>query len=84
MTEELNFGLGIVRNGSWLLQTPSLAGYSATMAYLPSQEIAIAVVITFLPAAYDAQGNNASSATSIYQSIGALMAPNDAPPTPNG
>jgi CubicO group peptidase (beta-lactamase class C family) len=84
LTEELNFGLGIVRNGSWLLQTPSLAGYSATMAYLPSQEIAIAVVITFLPAAYDAQGNNASSATSIYQSIGALMAPNDAPPTPNG
>jgi hypothetical protein len=84
MTEELNFGLGIVRNGSWLLQAPSLGGYSETMAYLPSQEIAIAVVITFLPAAYDAQGNNASSANSIYQSIGALMAPEDPPPTPNG
>ena len=84
MTDELNFGLGIVRNGSWLLQTPSLAGYSATMAYLPSEEVAIAVVITFLPAAYDAQGNNASSATSIYQSIGALMAPDDAPPVLDG
>ena len=35
-------------------------------------------------AAYDAQGNNASSANSIYQSIGALMAPEDPPPTPNG
>ncbi|MGR7026529.1 serine hydrolase domain-containing protein [Geodermatophilus sp. URMC 62] len=84
LTDALNFGLGVVRNGSWLVQTPSLAGYSATMAYLPSQEIAIAVVVTFLPAAYDAQGNNASSALPIYQSIGALMAPNDAPPTPNG
>jgi CubicO group peptidase (beta-lactamase class C family) len=84
MTEELNFGLGVVRNGSWLLQTPSLAGYSETMAYLPSQQIAIAVVITFLPAAYDAQGNNASSAISIFRSIGALMAPEDPPPTPNG
>src|SRR3954447_7328217 len=84
MTEELNFGLGVVRNGSSILQTPSLAGYSETMAYLPSQQIAIAVVVTFLPAAYDAQGNNASSALPIYQSIGALMAPNDAPPTPNG
>src|SRR4051812_42089541 len=84
LTEELNFGLGVVRNGSWLVQTPSLAGYSETMAYLPSQEIAIAVVVTFLPAAYDEQGNNASSALPIYQSIGALMAPNDAPPTPNG
>jgi hypothetical protein len=42
------------------------------------------VVVTFLPAAYDAQGNNASSALPIYQSIGALMAPNDPPPPPNG
>ncbi len=84
MTDELNFGLGIVRNGPWLFQTPSLGGYSETMAYLPSQEIAIAVVVTFLPAAYDAQGNNASSALPIYQSIGALMAPEDPPPPPDG
>ena len=84
MTDALNFGLGIVRSGSWLLQAPSLGGYSETMAYLPSQEIAIAVVITFLPAAYDAQGNNGSSANSIFQSIGALMAPEDPPPTLNG
>jgi CubicO group peptidase (beta-lactamase class C family) len=84
MTDDLNFGLGVVRSGSWLLQAPSLGGYSETMAYLPSQGIAIAVVITFLPAAYDAQGNNASSATSIFQSIGELLAPDDPPPTPNG
>jgi CubicO group peptidase (beta-lactamase class C family) len=84
MTDALNFGLGVVRSGSWILQAPSLTGYSETMAYLPSQEIAIAVVITFLPAAYDAQGNNASSTDSIFRSIGALMAPNDPPPTQNG
>jgi CubicO group peptidase (beta-lactamase class C family) len=84
LTEELNFGLGVVRSGSWILQGPSLTGYSETMAYLPSQEIAIAVVITFLPAAYDEQGNTTSSANSIFQSVGALMAPNDPPPTPNG
>jgi CubicO group peptidase (beta-lactamase class C family) len=84
LTNALNFGLGVVRNGSWILQTPSLAGYSETMAYLPSQKIAIAVVITFLPTAYDAQGNNAGSAIPIYQSIAALMAPKDAPPAPNG
>jgi hypothetical protein len=84
LTDALNFGLGVVRSGSWILQGPSLSGYSETMAYLPSQKIAIAVVVTFLPAAYDAQGNNASSANSIFRSIGALMAPDDAPPTPNG
>src|SRR4051812_45152737 len=84
LTDALNFGLGVVRNGSWILQGPSLAGYSETMAYLPSQKIAIAVVVTFLPAAYDAQGNNASSANSIFRSGGALMAPDDPPPTQNG
>ena len=80
LTDELNFGLGVVRSGSWLLQGPSLTGYSETMAYLPSEEIAIAVVVTFLPDAYDAQGINASSASSIFRSVGALMAPNDPPP----
>jgi CubicO group peptidase (beta-lactamase class C family) len=84
MTNAFNFGLGIPRSGSWLFSGPSLSGYSETMAYLPSQKIAIAVVITFLPAAYDAQGNNASSADPIFRSIGALMAPNDPPPTRNG
>jgi CubicO group peptidase (beta-lactamase class C family) len=81
LTDALNFGLGTVRTGSWILQGPSLAGYSETMAYLPSEKIAIAVVVTFLPAAYDAQGNNASSASSIFRSVGALMAPQDPPPT---
>jgi CubicO group peptidase (beta-lactamase class C family) len=80
LTDELNFGLGVVRSGSWILQGPSLTGYSETMAYLPSEEIAIAVVVTFLPAAYDAQGDNASSASSIFRSVGALMAPDDPPP----
>jgi CubicO group peptidase (beta-lactamase class C family) len=84
MTDALNFGLGVVRSGSWILQGPNLGGYSETMAYLPSQEIAIAVVVTFLPAAYDAQGNTASSANSIFRSIAALMAPDDPPPTPGG
>src|SRR4051794_33167596 len=84
LTDALNFGLGVVRSGSWILQGPSLSGYSETMAYLPSQKIAIAVVVTFLPAAYDAQGNNASSANSIFRSVGALMAPDDPPPTQNG
>jgi len=84
MTDALNFGLGVVRSGSWILQGPSLSGYSETMAYLPSEDIAIAVVVTFLPSAYDAQGNNASSASSIFRSVAALMAPDDPPPTLNG
>jgi CubicO group peptidase (beta-lactamase class C family) len=79
-----NFGLGVVRSGSWILQNPQLAGFSATEAYLPSEEIAIAVAVTYLPAAFDAQGNYANSADALFRSIGAVVAPDDPPPTPNG
>jgi hypothetical protein len=35
-----NYGLGIARSGSWILQNPLVGGYSATEAYLPSQKTA--------------------------------------------
>jgi CubicO group peptidase (beta-lactamase class C family) len=79
-----NFGLGVVRAGSWILQDPEITAFSATEAYLPSQEIAIAVAVTYLPAAVDAQGNYANSADALFRSIGAVVAPNDPPPTGPG
>jgi CubicO group peptidase (beta-lactamase class C family) len=76
-----NFGLGVVRAGSWILQDPQLTVFSATEAYLPSQEVAIAVAVTYLPAALDAQGHYANSADALFRSIGGVVAPNDPPPT---
>jgi CubicO group peptidase (beta-lactamase class C family) len=75
-----NFGLGVVRSGSWLLQNPQLGGYSATEAYLPSEKVAIAVAVTYLPGAFDAQGNYANSSDSMFRAIGAVVAPKDPPP----
>ncbi len=79
-----NYGLGVVRSGSWILQNPLLAGISGTAAYLPSQEIAIAVAVTYLPGAFDAEGNYANAADRLFRSIGAVVAPDDAPPMPPG
>jgi CubicO group peptidase (beta-lactamase class C family) len=79
-----NFGLGVVRSGSWILQNPKLDGISAAEAYLPSQHLAIAVAVTYLPAAFDAQGNYPNAADSLFRSIGAVVAPNDPPPVPHG
>jgi hypothetical protein len=70
-----------VRSGSWLLQNPLLSGEGATEAYLPSQKIAIAVVVTFAPGAFDLQGNYTNSSDTLFRSIGAYMAPNDRPPS---
>src|SRR2546430_12941911 len=54
-TNVYNYGLGIVRSGSWLLQNPLLGGLGAIEAYLPSKKIAIAVAVTFTPEAFDSQ-----------------------------
>jgi hypothetical protein len=69
-----------VRSGSWLLQNALLDGYSATEAYLSSKKIAIAVAVTFAPEAFDSQGNYSNSSDKVFRSIGAYVAPNDAPP----
>src|SRR6266404_6236862 len=75
-----NYGLGIVRSGSWILQNPLVGGYSATEAYLPSKKIAIAVAVTYAPEAFDSQGNYANSSDTIFRSIGTDLAPDDPPP----
>jgi CubicO group peptidase (beta-lactamase class C family) len=76
------YGLGVVRNGSWSLQNPLFAGYAAVEAYLPSKKISIAVATTFTQASYDVAGNPAPAHTALYSQIGAILAPNDAPPVP--
>lgn len=75
-----NFGLGVVRSGSWLLQGPLLSGEGSTEAYLPSQKIAIAVVVTFAPGAFSSQGAYQNSSDPIFRAIGTYLAPRDAPP----
>ncbi|GAA1920792.1 serine hydrolase domain-containing protein [Microbacterium aoyamense] len=77
-----SYGLGVVRSGEWILQNPSLSGLSATTAYLPSERISIAVVVTFEPGAFDASGNyQPYQSTQLFQELGAHFAPDHAPPT---
>ncbi len=80
-TNVYNYGLGVVRSGSWLLQNPLLGGSAAIEAYLPSKKIAIAVAVTFAPEAFDSEGSYKNSGDALFRSIGAYMAPDDAPPT---
>jgi len=80
-TNVYNYGLGVVRSGSWLLQNPLLGGLGAVEAYLPSKKIAITVAVTVTQEAFDAQGNYSNSSDTLFRSIGAYMAPDDAPPS---
>lgn len=79
--EAYNYGLGVVRSGDWILQNPLLGGYSATEAYLPSQDLGISVAVTYLPGAFDCEGNYPNSSDTVFRAIGRYLAPDDAPPT---
>jgi len=82
MIPAYNFGLGIVRQGSWLTQDPQVGGYSATEAYPPSKKIAIATVTTYAPAAFDDPGNHKNGSDAVFHALAASIAPNDAVPPP--
>lgn len=82
LDELYNYGLGIVRSGSWLLQNPLFSGEAGVMAYLPAKKIAIAVAVTFGEGAFDEQGNYSNHGDTLFRAIGAYLAPDDAPPAP--
>jgi CubicO group peptidase (beta-lactamase class C family) len=76
------YGLGVVRNGSWILQNPLFGGYAAIESYLPAKRISIALATTFDASSFDSQGNYSSYWTTLYAKIGAVLAPRDPPLTP--
>ena len=80
-TDAYNFGLGVVRTGSWIKQNPALTGSASVEGYLRSKRIAIAVVNTFDQAYYEDPDPSLPSNPSnyLFQKIGAELAPNDAP-----
>lgn len=75
-----NYGLGVVRSGSWILQNPLVGGYSATEAFLPAQKVSISVAVTFLPGAFDCNGDYPNSSDTLWRAIGNYVAPSDRPP----
>ena len=76
------YGLGVARNGSWILQNPLFGGYAAIESYLPSKRISIAIAMTFNQNGFDSQGNYTNYWTTLYTKIGTLLAPHDPPVTP--
>ncbi|MGW0172776.1 serine hydrolase domain-containing protein [Rhodococcus sp. NPDC003322] len=82
MSNHYTYGLGLVITGNWLMQNPMFAGAAGVMAYLPSQKAAIAVAVTYDEAAFDSAGNYSNQADVMFRRIGAVLAPDDAPPAP--
>jgi hypothetical protein len=75
------YGLGVVRNGSWILQNPLFGGYATIESYLPSRRISIALATTFDESSFDAEGNYAKYWTTLYVLLGRVAAPERPPLT---
>ncbi|MGO9820345.1 MAG: serine hydrolase domain-containing protein [Solirubrobacteraceae bacterium] len=82
LTRLYGYGLGVVRNGGWILQNPLFGGYGAIESYLPSQRVSIAMAVTFKASAFDAEGNPTSYWQTLYAKIGQVLAPHNAPIVP--
>ena len=70
-----SYGIGVVISGSWILQNPLFGGYGSVEAYLPSQKLAIALAVTFEPAAFNDTGDyiDGHVATHIVSLIATYM-----------
>lgn len=79
-SEGYSYGLGIVTTGDWLVQNPLFAGEAGAFGYLPSQDVAIAVAVTFTEDAFDEEGAYSNAADTLWRLIGELIVPDDPPP----
>lgn len=75
MSEAKNYGLGVVNLGPWITQTKSFAGCGATVGYLPSKKLTVAVAITHTPKAFDNDGSYTNASEKIFTSLGNALAP---------
>lgn len=77
---QYTYGIGIVNSNDWWIQNPMFNGYAGIMAYLPSQQISIAIATTLKSDGFDAEGNSQNTAQALWSEIGKIMAPDQAPP----
>jgi D-alanyl-D-alanine carboxypeptidase len=65
------YGMGLFIDHGWILQNPLFSGYQATMAYLPSRKVTIAVSITLGPRS----NQNLNYSTELAKVISKFLVP---------
>jgi len=81
--EFYTYGLGIVLSGDWLLQNPQYHGFAGVTAYLPSEDITIAIAATYADDAFDpttGAPNNSNIANPLFSAVATVVAPDASTP----
>jgi CubicO group peptidase (beta-lactamase class C family) len=76
LTSSKAFGFATILQGPWITGNKYYAGSGAEVAYLPDAKIAIAVITTYLPSAFDSQGTVKDVGPDIAASLSQAIAPN--------
>lgn len=83
-TAAFSFGLAVILQGPWITGNKFFAGSGAAVGYLPQGKVAIAVITTYQPGAFDQDGNVKQDAGRILLSeVAAAMAPDHPIPPPS-
>lgn len=81
--EFYTYGIGIVLSGDWLLQNPQYHGFAGVAAYLPSEDVTIAIAATYGDEAFDpTTGAPLSSniANPLFTAVASVVAPDASTP----
>ncbi len=70
-----NFGLAVGLQGPWITGNKFYAGSGAIVGYLPAGKIAVAVIATYQPSAFDSQGNMTDAGPAILATLSKALAP---------
>lgn len=69
--DELHLGMGVVAAGDWIIQTPLFTGIAGIQAYLPAEDLTIAVANTFA----DGADISLNGSTEIFKALAPQLAP---------
>jgi CubicO group peptidase (beta-lactamase class C family) len=81
-TTAFHYGLGVDLFGPWIAQNKFFSGSSATVGYLPAKKLTITIEVTYLPQAFDRQGDYKDASVTTFQSLANVLAPNTLPKLP--
>lgn len=73
LTESRSYGFALVLLGDWMTQTKSFGGSGASIGYLPADDLAIAVITTLTPEAFDADGVGDPASAAVMTEIAAAV-----------
>ena len=79
-TAKASFAMGVIRQGAWITGNKFYAGSGAVFGYLPSQKVAIAVITTYVPSAWDGEGNMTDAGPALLKELSQAVAPVQAIP----